>query len=347
MKKNLYLASFYLGIAMLASGCGGGSSSSSNTAPVASKVSINTTNADAVAKGGMSPSQTMAKTGSGAAGAVGVMIESGAPKQSVMNIALAQVKRVEGLNIPTMPVSVAGVITNWTPIVTQCATSGSFTFDMVDTNNNTIFDSGDAITIAYSQCAEPNPAKIGSTITTTGTMSLTINASNGVAIPSVGSPLIKSITLGFSGFSSVDTAPTTPETIALSGGITLATVDDGATLTGTMSGASFDMTSTADGAFTLKDFSISVSDTTSTGAYSFSVNMTTNCAALNGDIVITTTTPFTGTGTGNPTAGVMVISGANNSSVTITAKSDGATVDITVNDGTNPPTTSNVTWDKV
>lgn len=367
MKRTHHIALISLCIAILASGCGGsGSSSPSSSTPVASKVSINATNADAVAKGAMTPSQSVAKTGSGAAGAVGVVIEPGAPKQSVMSIALAQLKRVEGIKLPASSSGVTGVSIAPFPITFGCGiystTStinggtvnpayGTMTLDLQDANINATFDAGDVAILAFSSCVEPNPAKAGATTTTNGSMSLAIDSQNGVGTTL--SPLNESVSMSFNSFSIVDTAPTTPETITLNGGMTLATVNDGATLTSTMTGLSFGMTSSTDGVYTLKDFSISYSDdsvsATPTGAYSFSVNMTTNCAALNGDIVITTTTPFAaGTATGNPTVGVMTISGANNSSLTLTANAND-TVTITVNDGTGgaQPAPKTVTWDQI
>lgn len=56
--KTIQLALISLGVAMLAAGCGGGSSggTASPGAPISGKVTISSLNADTVAKGGMTPS---------------------------------------------------------------------------------------------------------------------------------------------------------------------------------------------------------------------------------------------------------------------------------------------------
>lgn len=341
--KNFKLILVSFAIIAIAAGCSGGGSSGG--APAVSKVTINSGNADAVAKGGMSSSQGMAKTGSTGAtnAAKNATDASAAPGQSAMQLALAQFKRVQGLNITPAPASVVGTVSGFSPQIIMCTTSGSFTFDLVDTNNNTQFDIGDAISLTYSNCVEPNPAKSGATFTTNGAMTLTINASSGSGTAQ--DPLVASVTMGFTNFTNVDTAPTTPETVTISGALTLAITDNGTTLTATMTGTSFSMASTSDGTFTMNG-SVVFSENITTLAYSFTVNMTTNSVALGGAIDITTTTPFTGTGTGNPTAGVMKISGANNSYITITANSDN-TVTIVTYDGTQFLPAKTVGWDKV
>jgi hypothetical protein len=291
----------------------------------------------------------MVKQGSTAAGAVGVVTEPGVPKQTVLQIALAQLKRVQSFNPIAPPSGVAGVIPGYPMGPYNCTTSGSYVLDIQDTDNSGTFTVGDVFTMSFTACKEPNPAKAGSYITTNGSMSLTINSASGSG--TANSPIVMSVTMSFNNFSTVDTAPTTPETITMSGDITLAINDNGTTLTAGMSGTSFSTNSTSDGAFSLKNYNISSSeDIASPFAYSYTVGMTTNCAALGGDIVISAPTPFTGSGTGNPTAGVMKISGDNNSYITLTANADGQHVLLEVNDGTSatqPVLSKTVTWDAI
>lgn len=372
---------------MLAAGCGGGSSggTASPGTTISGKVTISSLNADAVAKGGMTPSQTTAKTGSGGAGAVvGVVVQPGAPKQSVMDIALAQLRRVESLKLPAASAGVVGVSISPFPITFGCglyagtsnpvipgftttinSSSGTMAIDLVDTNTSGTFDNGDVASITFASCVESNP--VAGTTTMNGGFSLTINSQTGGVLNTntgrmegtSGSPLVESVAMSFTGFSIVDTGPNPAETMTMSGGFTLAIVDNGITLSSTMSGASFAMTSSTDGTFTLKgagsgNFAITYTEdsptaASPTGNYSFSVTMTTNIAALGGEVDITTPTAFTGNGSGEPTAGVMLITGANGGTLTLTAQPDGLTVaEVLDTDGaagpTAPQTLTSTSW---
>ncbi len=354
----------------MAAGCGGGGGSStpppSGGVPTAA-VTITPTNAAPVAKGAMTPSQTAVKTGSSGATAVGVVVQAGAPRSSVMDVALAQLKRVQGTKVPAAPAVVVGASLAPFPVTFGCGaysntstlnggtpntTSGTVMMDIQGTNVNNVVNITSA-TLTYSSCVETNPAAIGATTTLNGSMTLSIGSMTGLGTS--GSPLVESVSMSFSNFSSVDAIPGSPaNTLNMSGGMTMAISDNGTTLTATMSGTSFAMTSSVDGAFTMKNFLIvdtqdSPTAVTPTGNYSFTVAMTTNCAALGGDIVITTTTPFTGTGTANPTAGVMKVSGANGSYLTITANANN-TATVAVNDGTTatqPVSTQTLTWAQI
>lgn len=358
---HLHLALASLAAAMLVAGCGGGSSSTTSpTTTTAGKVTLTSTNAPDVAKGGMTPSQTTAKTGLGGAEAVtGVVVQPGAPRQSVMNIALAQVRRVQAIKVPAIQAGVVGASVSPFPITFGCgayadtsspvipnvtttlvSTSGTMLVDVQGDGTNGIFAAGNVATITFTNCVD-------AATTTNGSMSL--------AIDSV-SVTVTSVTMSFANFSVVDTAPNPDETISMSGGITMAVSDNGTTLTATMSGSSFAATSSTDGSFTMKDFSIvAMGDSplaAPTGNYSFSVTMTTNIASLSGDIDITTPTPFTGTGDNNPTAGVMVITGANGGTLTLTAQGNGTAVTVVLDtDGaggsTAPQTLTSTTWDAI
>lgn len=342
--KTIYLALISLGAAMLVAGCGGGSSGAASSATTASgKVTLTSANAPAVADGAMSTSQTAAKQGStgAAAAATGVVVQTGAPRQSVMNIALAQIRRVEGLKLPVAPASVVGVLPTIPPI--DCSGGGTMTILLTDTNNNNAFDATDVIDATFASCIEPDAA---GTVTTNGVMSITFYSKTSTDM---------SVAVSFSNFSSATTSPA--ETITLSGSMTMAINDTGTTLTATISGTTFAMASSVDGSFTMKNYSIgftgdSPDAVSPTYNYSFTVTMTTNIAALGGDVDITTPTPFTGTGDSNPTAGVMVITGDNGGTLTLTAQPDGTAVTVVLDtDGasgsTAPQTLASTTWDAI
>ena len=365
--KTIHSALVSLVAVVLVAGCGGGSTGGA-IIPTAA-IQITATNATAVAKGGMTPSQSTAKSGSGGAAVVGVVVQPGAPQKSVMDIALAQLRRVEGMKLPAAPAGVVGVSLTGFPVTFGCGIYAStsspiipnVTTALVSTNGTMTMDAqGSAATgpltsdsLTFALCVEPNPT--GGNTTTNGSMSLTIGSESGAQ--SVASPLNESVTMSFTNLTSVESTNT--DTFSINGSITMAIIDNGTTLTATMSGASLSTSSTIDGAFTIKNFSIAYTEDSPiaayTGNYSFTVSMTTNCAALAGDIVITTPIPFTGTGVGEPTGGEMLISGASGSSVRLTANApvSPATVgDVTmvVTDTSTTPstvTTSTVTWAQI
>ncbi len=346
--KKIQLALIACGVALLATGCGGGGSSSSAGTPAAAKVSITTTNAAAVSKGAVSSSKATAQSGSSGAAIAGRGTPT-APQQSLINIALAQIKRVETLKLSTAPTGVVGVSMAGFPMTLNCATFAVATAGSPNSETIDIQGTATAITSAsmtFNACVSPSPVAAGATETLNGGFAMTVSSQTGLG--TVASPKVSSIAMTFTNFSSVVAAPSmTTDTSTISGGFNIATSNNGTTLTATISGTSLAMNSSVDGAFTLKNFSIAdLQDAPGapvTGNYSESYTMTTNCAALNGDIDITTPVPFTGTGAANPTAGKMVITGANGSSITLTANANG-TVTQVVNDGTNPATTTTVSW---
>lgn len=167
----------------------------------------------------------------------------------------------------------------------------------------------------------------------------------GVGTPTT--PLTAGFTMTFNSFKTKDIA--TNATDSINGNMTFTTSDDGTVTTGSMSGNSLVMVSSVDGTYQMSNYSITFSDDISTGAYSFAVTMTTADATMGGSVTLTTTTPFTGIGANDPTAGVMVITGASNSTLTLTALADGTTVTQVVDEdgaaGPIPPVAlANTTW---
>ncbi|MBI5431011.1 MAG: hypothetical protein HY938_11230 [Nitrosomonadales bacterium] len=339
--KNLHLVLASCSVVLLAAGCGGGGSSSGGggtTIPTAA-VQITPTNAQAVAKGAATPAQGMAKSGSKVTSVVGAVASTSGHSRSILDISLAEFKRIRNLHLT--PAVVGAVQTM------NCTTSGTMAFDYVDAAPAGM-GLGDSITMTFSNCVEP-------TGTSNGTMSFSIGSfSGGVVDPvtgntvgTVGSPIVAGFTMTFNNFTSVDSA--TGENMSMNGDMGFSFSDNGDTTSGTMSGNSISMTSSIDGAFQMSGYSMTFSDTISTGAYSFIINMTTASVVANGSITITTPTAFTGTGNGDPTAGVMVITGANNSTLTLTAQPDGVQVQMVVDeDGAAGPiapvTLTQTTW---
>lgn len=325
---------------VLVVGCGGGSSGGSPSTgtggniPTAA-VKITSANAPVVAKGAMTPAQGAAKSSS-AAGVVGVVVNATSHRRSIKDIALTEFARARNLKFSP---SVVGVVTNQTPM--NCATSGTMAFSLNDANNDGTMGAGDSVTVTFSNCND------GVSITN-GSMAFAINNLSGAmgGAGTLAAPLTAGFTMTFNSYSTIDIA--TSATDSMNGDITFTTSDNGTVTTGTMSGTSLVMVSSVDGTYQMSNYSITFSDNIS-GAYSYAVTMTTADATMGGSVTLTTTTPFTGIGANDPTAGVMVITGASNSTLTLTALADGTTVTQVVDeDGAAGPIApvalANTTW---
>jgi hypothetical protein len=91
------------------------------------------------------------------------------------------------------------------------------------------------------------------------------------------------------------------------------------------------LTSTINGeSFTLSNYQYDISENSVTGDYSFEINGIIATSKIGGSVIVTTTTPFTGStdvavgsGSGEPSAGVMLITNSvDNSSARLTAVDD-------------------------
>jgi cytoskeletal protein RodZ len=137
------------------------------------------------------------------------------------------------------------------------------------------------------------------------------------------------------------------ESFSLNGDMTITASSTATETTATISGDIFTMSFTSGGAtnsMQLTAYNETYTET-NTGAFNYSVDMTLAGTAMGGSVIIATTTPFTGnTGlnSGNPTAGVMTISGASGSSLTISANATDVTYFGT--DGTTPFGPTTVAW---
>ncbi len=339
--KTIRLAIISLGFVVFIAGCGGGGGGGGGSAggtniPTAA-VQITQANAKVVAAGAMTPSQSMVTTGSGQAGVVGVVVQASGHTRSVLDISLAEFNRARSLKFS--PVA-AGAIQSQS---FQCTTSGNFVISANDANNDQVLNAGDSFSITFNNCVLPTTTVNGVTVngsTTNGSLTFAITALSGT-LAGTGTPqtpLTAAFTLTFNNFTSTDNV--TSRTESIHGDISFSTLDNGTNTTGTMLGASLRMDSSVDGAFLLTNYNFSFTEAnfvTTTSPYSFSVGMTIASTIANGSVTITTPLPFTGVGIANPTAGVMVITGANNSTLTLTANADGIHVGIVVDeDGPGP-----------
>lgn len=356
--KKIYLALVSLGAVMLAAGCGGGGggggsvSSSGTTIPTAA-VQITTSNATTVASGAMNPSQSMVTTGSGQAGAVGVVAQTSGRSRSVLDISLAEFNRARSLKLTA---AVAGAVQSQTLYCNGSNnTSGNFVISVNDTNNDQVLNAGDNFSFTFNNCVLPTTTVNGVTVngsTTNGSLTYVITALSGTfaGTGTPQTPLTAAFTLTFGNFTSTDNV--TGQTESINGDISFSTSDNGTNTTVTLSGASLGMDSSVNGAFLMTSYNFSFTGAnavTLTSPYSFSVTMTIASVVANGSVTITTPLPFTGVGIADPTAGVMVVTGANNSTLTLTANADGIHVGMVVDeDGAAGPlapvTLPDTTW---
>jgi hypothetical protein len=316
-------------------GCGGGGGGGGTPAVVvpSTPVAITAANAAVVAKSAASSYQNSANASS-AFNVTGV-VTSTSGSRSILDISLAEFNKVRHLNLAA---TVTGVATS-----TPCTISGTMVVDEIDTAPLNVPNAGDSVTLTYASCVD-TPG-----VTQNGSATININAYSGgvpdpiTAIPvgTVGSPLTAGFTIKFTNLVSAGDT--------LNGDITFSVVDSGDVAAGSMSGTTLTLISAVDGAFSMSNYSLTFSDTTSTGAYSDMLTMTTASVLANGLVTITTPTALSRNSVGDPTAGVMVITGANNSTLTLTALNDGVTVTQVLDvDGAAGPTVpvnlANTTW---
>ncbi|MCK6460751.1 MAG: hypothetical protein L6Q95_12770 [Planctomycetes bacterium] len=139
-------------------------------------------------------------------------------------------------------------------------------------------------------------------------------------------------------------------TMTVNGGISVSlTSADADTFTGSISGdyfGAYASAGTQSFSGSLDDFLLQRTWTESTGAYSLEIDARIYSSELNGFATFETTTPFTGTGEDNPSAGTLVATGAMGATVTLIAL-DNVNVQILIDaDGTpGAETTINTTWD--
>jgi hypothetical protein len=240
--------------------------------------------------------------------------------------------------------------------------NGTLTIDYQGTTAGSVITIT-AVSLSYNACVEPNLQVPGASTTLSGTMALSINSPSGGivrgTVATAAAPIIESVSMSFVNFTSEDTIPNAASNkVTLSGGMNVAINDDGTTLKALMTGSTFSMSSSLDGAFTMKNFSIdewqdSPALSVATGKYSFAVAMTTNlvnaAAGVNGDVVISTPTRFAGLGVEDPSSGMMRVDGNNGSYLAVTVNSN-KQVTVTANDGTaaiQPVLTKTLTWAEI
>jgi len=209
--------------------------------------------------------------------------------------------------------------------------SGNVMVNIVDAVPQNVLSTGDSVTVTYNGCV------IGG-LTLNGTVSVSATEITGTEP----GPFSYSITANFQGL----TAVIGGAMFSINGGFTVdASTEDAETYLLAVHGDYFSAYAGAGGqAFsgTLRNFRLELSENQTSGVYVMSLDAEVSGSELGGTVTYETTTPFSGTGEGDPGTGEMKVTGAEGGSVTLIALNetnvqllldlDGDTVtDVTIN----------------
>ncbi|MEN8166123.1 MAG: hypothetical protein ABFR65_01435 [Pseudomonadota bacterium] len=301
---------------LLFTACGGGGDDSSVVTDTTTGVSITPTNAKAISAKAVSSVDTVEGSTTAADFVTGVSISLPDSGFTYPELVLRQLERLPTLASQSDTGSVTGAVTSET---FDCTDGGTVTLtaDVVDPNALTV---GDTITVSYNNCTE-------SGVVLNGAMSITMTEVTGTldGIP----PYALGFKVIFTSLSMSDGSLV----VTTDGDMSMRLSDDG---TGNesllLSGNAF-TTSTADVVESMTNYRYDFEVNSISGAYSLDMQGTINSTEIGGSVSFVTLETFTGNDFGvtdNPTAGVLLITGIDNSQARVTAQPDGTNVQIEV-----------------
>jgi len=268
--------------------------------------------------------------GAGALGgsALGVSIsDGGVPRPSLSSLVVAQVAAIAG-NAQQLASPATGAVTSAT---VNCSSGGSMGVSFNDADSSTTLTAGDTLAITFNGCAEQGE-------TLAGSLGVTVQALTGIP-----GSTAWSTTLGIT-FNNT-TATGGGLASSFTGSPTLTYSVAGTTETTDLSGASSLSGTHAGNSFVLSNFTIHLTQNTATNAYTLSIGGTFASSLLTGSVTMATPTPFAGNGSGHPSSGVLKLTGAGGSSVTLTAlDSTNVTLGVDSNGDGVIDTTQSRTW---
>lgn len=193
---------------------------------------------------------------------------------------------------------------------------GQMTVAANDADNNHMLSEGDSASVTLNNCQN---TLLDATIN--GAMSLTITDVSG-DIDNEIPPYGARVQFRYSNFATTDTAGTGTTTLDGDMAIRFSTLN-GIVFVLDISGQRLEVTDTSAGgeSGSLTNYNIHATENDDTGADTASISGTVNAATIGGKVTFRTTQDFEGIGDGNPHTGTMVISGANQSTITVTALS--------------------------
>ncbi len=317
--------------ATILAGCGGGSGGGNGggTAAAASApVTITSANAPQVA--GASYDNAVGLNGASSGGGVltGAVTQTGSGFD-VGGVLATALRTAQPLIATGQFSGVTGAVISSNNIA--CTNGGNFSFSLDDVDNSGTITSGDTMSISFANCNEAGSILNGS-IALTGLV---------VTGDITTFPYTLQFTMQMNNLQAQENGLTD---IANGAATYSESSTDGVVTTSRLSGASVQYTSAGVTA-TITAFQIDSTDNAGTGAYTFNVAATVSSPSMGGSATIVTNTTFQGNGSGNPFVGQAKATGANNSSVTLTAI-DTVNVRLDVDedgDGVTDSTT-NTTW---
>lgn len=180
----------------------------------------------------------------------------------------------------------------------NCPDGGTIRVTFNDNDDDEQLSGGDSLSIRYDDCNSGG-------FVTDGTMSWSLGTWSESSF---------SMTISYSGFSMSGGG----ESLSMSGGITMSAEQIGTTISYSLTNTYFTMSDGVETA-TISNLDHSVSYDSATNAYSYAVNGTLDSTDIGGSITYATLTTFEGTGTNAPYVGQLKVTGADDTSVTLTA----------------------------
>ncbi|MGH7163144.1 MAG: hypothetical protein ACREID_06650 [Planctomycetota bacterium] len=222
--------------------------------------------------------------------------------------------------------------------VFPCDTGNAATF-VDDVAPQGELSAGDSASVTFNACTIDLG---GALLTLNGSLSFTVTAASGAAPD----PFSYALSVDFGSLTMVAAGVTA----VIDGGFVLeASSDDGTTITTAVSGDFLSaFASNADASFsgTLTGFRWERTVDTTTGDYALSVQATISGSEIGGTVTYVTTVPFLGTAPNHPHDGVLVVTGANGSTLTLIALDDVNVQFVVDTDGDGTPeATIDTTWD--
>ncbi len=318
-----------IGTAAIISGCGGGSSSTASSTATGSTATatagtmvITSSNAQQVASTVFSGSSLAQISTQNLA--LKAITGSGQPV-NVMGV-VAQTVAQDVRQFVRLPSgAVAPIALTQASSTTTCSGGGQLVVTANEADPNVGLQAGDSVTIQATGCVQSSN---GYTVTLDGTLSEAIASLN-----TSSSAVQASVTLQAINFTVTDSSGNSESLNGnLTASVAVATSPDQTVNVG-LSSTGLSLTETIGGvqsAIDLVDLNYSVYADATTGSWQFSEDAT---VSLGGETVgVQTTTPFSGSGCGYPTAGSATLVG-NGSSLVVTAGSNGQTALQVTNNG--------------
>ena len=330
---RIFKLSVLLSLVSLVAACGGGGgggSAASATPPPVSTGAVAITAANAATAAGAVDNSVVFATGAGtqaASAPTAAVVTVTGNQFNITEFSNTVFETIDSLKSQLTPTVIGAIITR----SSACSGGGSIDVSLDDIDNNGVLSTGDTLTLLYNSCA-----RSGTTI------------SGGLSIS--GFTSVKPSTAAFT-----TTGKISFNSFAYSDGATTGTINgtidfsvstsDGNIVNSTISNGSLAVAKTG-ATLTLSGYSINQTNNKSTGAYTLSASGTVTSSALGGTVTFTTSTPYQGTGTANPSSGAIKITGAGSSSVTVTAlDSTNIRLDVDSNgDGIVEPPPISMTW---